>query len=117
MKHKAGMTERFRPREYKPIQVVDLDGCFCEACGEGFWSARSERKISATLSIRMAEQDSRRVVAAEVISVQDAAKILGVTEQGAHKMMKEGRLRYVIVAGRRYPIRKFLARERKHAIA
>ena len=52
----------------------------------------------------MAQHDARRVVAAELASVQEAAKVMHVTVQGIHKMMNEGRLRYVVAGGSRLPI-------------
>lgn len=120
MHRKKGQEERFNPPGYPPLDVSDLDGQFCEACGEGFWSLKSERRIARLLAGHMADYDATRIVAAELVSVQEAAKTMHVTVQGVHKMMKEGRLRYVVAGGFRLPIRKDLvekARARQHASA
>lgn len=113
-----GQTERFHPNGYPPLDITGLDGQFCEVCGDGFWSLRSERRIARLLAEHMAAYDSQRVVAAELASVQEAAKVMHVTVQGIHKMMRDGRLRYAIAGGTRLPIRKDLeekARLRQNA--
>jgi YgiT-type zinc finger domain-containing protein len=108
MHQRAGIKDVFEPAGYASIEVKGLDGQFCGLCGEGFWSLKSERKIAKELSEHMAKQDSTRIVAADIASVQEAAKAMKVTQQGVHKMMREGRLRYVFAAGHRLPIRKYL---------
>ncbi len=108
MGKKRNLAERFLPSGYPPVDVDGLDGQFCEVCGEGFWSLKSERRIAARLAEHMAEHDSGRVVAAELASVGEAAERLRMTVQGVHKMMETGRLRYVMAGGRRLPIRKDL---------
>ena len=109
MRKKKGQKERFNPSGYPPLDVSALEGQFCESCGEGFWSLKSERLIACLLGEHMARHDATRVVAAELASVQQAAKVMHVTVQGIHKMMNEGRLRYVVAGGSRLPIRKDLA--------
>ncbi len=120
MRRKKGQEERFNPCGYPPLDVSGLDGQFCGSCAEGFWSLKSERLIARLLAEHMAQHDATRVVAAELASVQEAAKVMHVTVQGVHKMMKEGRLRYVVAGGSRLPIRKDLtekARARQRASA
>ncbi len=108
MHAKKDEVERFHPPGYPPLDITGLDGQFCESCGEGFWSLKSERLIARLLAEHMAQNDATRVVAAELASVQEAAKVMHVTVQGIHKMMKVGRLRYVVAGGLRLPIRKDL---------
>jgi len=108
MAFQTGKRERFNPSGYSPLEIKDLDGQFCRVCREGFWSLRSERKIARSIAEHKAAQDSERVVASEIASVQEAARLLRMTSQGVHKMMEEGRLAYVIAAGHRFPIRKDL---------
>ncbi len=120
MHAKKSLKERFNPSGYPPLDVSGLDGQFCESCGEGFWSLKAERLIARLLAEHMAEHDATRVVAAELASVQEAAKAMHVTVQGVHKMMKEGRLRYVVAGGSRLPMRSDLkkkAKARQHALA
>ena len=106
MRSEKGLTERFNPPGYDPIEVSDLDGSFCQVCGDGFWSLKSKAVIAKQLAKNMAEQDSKRIVASEMVSVKEAAKAMHVTTQGIHKMMDEGRIRYVYAAGLRFPIRR-----------
>ena len=113
MRHHTKQQERFNPPGYPPLDVSELDGQFCDSCGEGFWSPQSERRIGAELAEHMASYDANRVVAAELASVQEAAEAMDVTVQGIHKMMKEGRLRYVVAGGTRLPIRKDLLEKAK----
>jgi len=109
MRAKKSLSERFNPPGYPPLDVSGLDGQFCDSCGEGFWSLKSERRIARLLAEHMAKHDATRVVAAELASVQEAAKAMHVTVQAVHKMMDDGRLRYVVAGGFRLPIRKDLA--------
>jgi len=120
MRKTENLDDRFNPRGYPPLDISGLDGQFCEACGEGFWSLKSERRIARNLAEHMARHDAERVVAAELASVKEAAEVMHVTVQGIHKMMDEGRLRYVMAGGSRLPIRKDLtakARARHRAPA
>ena len=112
------LDERLNPKGYPPLDISGLDGQFCSSCGEGFWSLKSERRITRFLAEHMARHDAKRIVAEELASVQEAAQMMHVTVQGIHKMMREGRLRYVLAGGIRLPIRKDLkekARQRPHA--
>jgi hypothetical protein len=118
MRRTQNLDERLNPRGYPPLDISGLDGQFCEACGEGFWSLKSERRIGRLLAEHMARHDADRIVAAELASVKEAAEVMHVTVQGIHKMMDEGRLRYVVAGGSRLPIRSDLsakARARHHA--
>ncbi len=108
MRYSKGLEERFNPPGYEPIEVSDLDGSFCQECGDGFWSLKSKAAIARQLADNMARQDSKRIVASEMLSVKEAAKAMRVTPQGIHKMMDEGRIHYVYAAGLRFPIRKDL---------
>jgi len=109
MHYRQGIEECFEPKGYPPLTIEGLDGQMCDVCGDGFWSRKSERAISRILCEHEAEHDAKKIVAAEIASVQEAARALGITVQGVHKMMREGRLRYVYAAGKRFPIRKELA--------
>lgn len=108
MRYKKGLRKRFNPPGYEPIEVKGLDGAFCRECGDGFWSLKSKAAIAKQLAENMATQDSKRIVASEMVSVKEAAKVIRVTPQGIHKMMDEGRIRYVYATGLRFPIRKDL---------
>ena len=109
MRVRKNMGERFIPKGYPPLDMDDLDGQFCESCGDGFWSVKSERRIARLLAEHMADHDATRVVAAELASVKEAADAMHITVQGVHKMMNEGRLRYVVAGGSRLPLRKSVA--------
>lgn len=117
---KNDLSERFHPAGYPPVDINGLDGQFCESCAEGFWSLKSERHIARLLAGHMAQHDAKRIVVAELASVQEAAEVMGMSVQGVHKMMDEGRLRYVVAGDSRLPIRKDLtekAKGRYHAPA
>ncbi|MBX7256751.1 MAG: hypothetical protein K1Y02_10345 [Candidatus Hydrogenedentes bacterium] len=108
MRYKKGIHERCKPKNYTPFEVKGLDGHFCTVCKDGFWTLASEQKLSKAISEHMAREDAERVKASELASVKEAAQALNVTVQGVHKMMKEGRLRYVFAAGLCLPIRSEL---------
>lgn len=120
MNARKNLKEQFNPPGYPPVKISGLQGQFCDACGEGFWSLKSEQRIAQRLAEHMAEHDAHRIVVAELASVQEAANAMKITVQGVHKMMKEGRLRYVVAGGCRLPIRKDVtekARKRQRARA
>jgi len=108
MRARKNLHERLNPAGYPPLDIKGLEGQFCASCGEGFWSLKSERRMNQLLAEHLAQYDATRVVASELASIQEAAKTMRISVQGVHKMMKEGRLRFVIAAGRRLPIRKDL---------
>lgn len=114
MKTRRGVTERFELAGYPaPEKLSGLSGQFCTACGDGFWSLASERTIARHLARHMAVHDSKKIVAADLESVQETAKTLRVTAQGVHKMMESGRLRSVFVAGKRLPVRADVLKKAK----
>jgi excisionase family DNA binding protein len=105
MKRQVSIRQRFHPKGYAPVEVDELDGQFCQTCGDGFWSLKSEKAISRTLGEHMAKEDAGRLVARELASVQEVAEVLQVSRQAVHKMMNEGRLRYVQTPSLRLPVR------------
>jgi excisionase family DNA binding protein len=116
MKKQTSIAHRFHPRGYTPIDIEGLDGQFCEVCADGFWSLKSEKIISRTLGAHMAKEDAGRLVANELASVPEVAEHLKVSRQAVHKMMDEGRLRYVQTRSLRLPVRasmEKLARQSK----
>jgi len=113
MRIRKNLHERAHLRDYPPLDIDGLDGQFCKICDEGFWSLKSERRIERLLAEHMAKHDSARVVAAEIASVQEAANALQISVQGVHKMMTDGRLKFVFAAGRRLPIRQDIAAKAK----
>jgi excisionase family DNA binding protein len=116
MKKQTGIAHRFHPRGYPPVDIEGLDGQFCESCGDGFWSLKSEKTISRALGEHMAKEDAGRLVANELASVPEVAEHLKVSRQAVHKMMDEGRLRYVQTRSLRLPVRasmEKLARQSK----
>ena len=46
MRIKKNRHELLNPPEYPPLDIAGLDGQFCNSCGEGFWSLKSERLIA-----------------------------------------------------------------------
>lgn len=109
MRTRKGLHEIIRIQGYSPLDITGLDGQFCSSCGEGFWSLASERAIARRIAEHKASEDAVRVVAADLISVKEAAHAMRVSVQGVHKMMVEGRLRFVWAGGRRLPIREGVA--------
>lgn len=108
MRLKKGLNETLRTEGCEPVVIGGLHGQFCEVCGEGFWSLASERRLARETAAYLAKHDAQHVVAADLASVQEAAKSMQITVQGVHKMMNEGRLRYVLAGGRKLPIRSAL---------
>jgi len=110
MQSHTGISEKLKPKGYPAITIDGLSAQLCDVCDEGFWSLASERKLQSALAEHRARHDAKRVFAADLASIHEAAAQLSLTPQGVHKMMDEGRLRYVYAAERRYPIRNEIAK-------
>jgi len=106
MKIKKNLFETYSIKGYAPISINHLDGQFCEVCGEGFYSVKSERHIASTVADEKAKQDSARTVASELIEVETMAHLLSVSRQRVHQMMDEGKIQYVYVGKLRFPVKK-----------
>ena len=113
MRIQSNRSRRLAPRGYSPVQIKGLEGQFCKVCRDGFWSRASERAISRQLGEHMAREDAARTVVADLASVQEAGQLLGISVQAVHKMMEDGRLRFVRAAGLRLPIRKDVVEKAK----
>ena len=50
MRSRKNLHERVTPGGYPPLDIGGLDGQFCAVCGEGFWSIKSERRISRQIA-------------------------------------------------------------------
>lgn len=66
------------------------------------------RRVDHLMGEHKAKTDSQRTVAADLIDVSKARKILKVSRQRFHQMMSEGRIPYVFISDLRIPIRKSL---------
>jgi YgiT-type zinc finger domain-containing protein len=97
MKKKSGITETVTPKGYEKITIKNLDGQFCEKCGEGFWSIKSNRKVNSVIAEGMALQDSKKTLVCDVIDHAQVAKELGVTRARVGQMIAEGKLKYVFI--------------------
>jgi hypothetical protein len=105
MKIKSGIHETYRLQGYKPIRIGPLEGSFCSICREGFYTLKSEKFIHSRVAEEKAKQDSDRIVASEILEIEDVVKKLHVTRQRVHQMMKEGKLKYVYVGKTRMPLK------------
>ena len=116
MQRKTDVRETVTPHGgYPPVTVEGLDGHYCTECGEGFLTSRAQRKRARILAEHMALHDSQRTPVSEVATVDEARRVLDVTRQAVNNMMREGRLRYVYLSGKRLPLRKALVRRKRPA--
>jgi YgiT-type zinc finger domain-containing protein len=106
MKYYKNKSEKYTALGYKPIVITGLDGYFCSSCDEGVFTIKSAKRINAMMAEEKARQDSSRIVATEIVDVETVAKKLEITRQRVHQMMIEGKLSYVFVGRKRYPIKK-----------
>lgn len=98
-------TDIVTPEGYTAIKTGPLNGHFCSKCGEGFLDRESEKLFDKQIAEEKARQDSRRVTASEITDVDSVVKKINVSRQRVHKMMEEGKLPYVFIGGRRYPVK------------
>jgi len=81
------------------IHLKNLHGYTCKVCHDGVFDTKSNNLVQAEIYRVRALRDAEKVPAAQLMLIADAAKRLHVTKQAIHKMMKQGRLGYVFVAG------------------
>jgi len=112
MKPKKNLSETYSPEGYTSIIIKNLDGQFCNICGDGFYSLKSEKIIKATMAEEKARQDSGRTVASELIEIDTMASLLSVSRQRVHQMMDEGKIRYVFVGKLRFPVKETTPRSK-----
>ncbi len=112
MKPKKNLSETYSPEGYTAITIKNLEGQFCNICGDGFYSLKSEKIIKATMAEEKARQDSGRTVASELIEIETMASLLSISRQRVHQMMDEGKIRYVFVGKLRFPVKETTLRSK-----
>lgn len=105
MKERLNFRESVTPAGYKTIVTGPLNGLFCKKCGEGFLTRESEKLFDKQVAEGKARQDSERLVISDITDVDFAVKKIHVSRQRIHKMMEEGKLPYVFIGDRKYPIK------------
>jgi len=105
MKERKNFTDIVTPEGYDPIEIGPLSGHFCDKCGNGFLNRQSEKLLDKQVAEGKARQDSGRLAISEITDVDTVAKAIRVSRQRVHKMMEEGKLPYVFIGERRYPIK------------
>ena len=108
MKHKAKIMEPVKPLGYEAVTIGPLDGQFCTACGEGFYSRSALKHRAKQLAEAKAIQDSKKVPASNITDIDSLVKIMKVSRQRVHRMMDEGKIPYVYLGSGslRLPIRQ-----------
>lgn len=109
MRQRTNFNKKVKLKDYPALTIKGLDGQFCNVCKDGFLSKKADRVFYGSVAEHRARVDAARILACDVASVQDAAKALQISAQGVHKMIREGRLRSVYVAGKRMPLKADVA--------
>jgi len=105
MKVRINFTDTVTPEGYTSIKTGPLNGRFCKKCGEGFLNRDSEKLFDKQIAEGKARQDSNRLVISQITDVDSVVKIIKVSRQRIHKMMEEGKLPFVFIGERRYPVK------------
>ncbi len=106
---KKGISQLLQPAGYKKFTISGLEGYLCKSCGEIILTDESNKKMDSMVAAELASQDSQRVVASELAEVDEVAKSLSISRQRVHQMMIEGKIRYVFIGTKRYPIRSSIS--------
>lgn len=104
IKERINFNDIVKPDGYTAIETGPLSGHFCSKCREGFLDRESEKLFDKQIAEGKARQDSKRLVISEITDVDSVVKKIKVSRQRIHKMMEEGKLPYVFIGDRRYPI-------------
>ncbi len=105
MELKKKLTENYHIKDYGSVKISGLEGHFCKICKDGFYNIKSQNHINSIVAEYKARKDANSIVAAELVSVDEMAKKLKRTRQAIHKMMNNGKIKYVFVGDIRLPLR------------
>ena len=105
MVFKSNLSETYNVKDYGSIKITGLSGQFCKVCKDGFYNIKSRNQINALVAEFKARKDANSVVAADLVSVDQMAKKLKKTRQSIHKMMNNGKIKYVFVGDIRLPLK------------
>ena len=110
---KRKISELFRPKGLKPIEVEGLEAYVCGCCKESLLTIAARNRVQVVLAEEMARQRAKRTYVKDVLTVPEAQEQLKVSRQGLHKMMRFGRLQSVILGDKMYPTRKSVAKHKR----
>jgi excisionase family DNA binding protein len=105
MKFKKDLKEKLKYLDYGNLLVEKLEGYECSKCKDVVFMKKSQSIINSKIAELKAKVDSDRIVASKLASVDEIAKRLKVSRQAVHKMMNNGRIRYVFVGDIRLPLK------------
>lgn len=108
MKKKKALQQTIRLKGYPPLTVKNLEGFECSRCREAIVTIHACRRVDRLVAKLRAKVDSTKVVAAELMEVSKAKKVLHVSRQRVHQMMSDGKIPYVYIGSTRFPIRASL---------
>lgn len=99
--------------DFGPIKVSGLSGYFCKKCGDGFFNIKSQNIINAHIAEVRAIRASKVVMVSEVTTLEMLAKTLHSSKQYAHKIMREGKVPAVYVAGEMKPFNQSILKAKE----
>jgi Ser-tRNA(Ala) deacylase AlaX len=105
MKKKVNLKDNLIVKDYGKISLDHLEGYECSKCHDAIFSKRSQSMINAKIAELKAKVDSNKIVASQLASVDEMAKKYKITRQAIHKMMNNGKIRYVFVGDIRLPLK------------
>src|SRR3990167_948809 len=108
MKKKKTLRQTIRLKGYPLLTVKNLEGFECSFCKEVIVTIHACRRVDRLAAEHKAKVDSKKIVAAELMEVSKARKVLHVSRQRVHQMMLNGKIPYVFVGSTRFPIRSGL---------
>lgn len=108
MNFQKGKTFEVKKTLIGKVKIENLSGYFCKECKDGFYDSKSQKIINAKLAEIKAIEASKVVTVSEVATLESLANELKTSKQFAHRIMKEGKLPYVIFAGQIHPYQKTL---------
>ncbi|EMY78919.1 hypothetical protein LEP1GSC060_0845 [Leptospira weilii serovar Ranarum str. ICFT] len=103
---KSNVTENYSVKDYGFIKITGLNGHFCKVCKDGIFTRKSQNHINSVVAEFKAKKDAQVTIVADLISVNQMAKKLKLSRQSIHKMMTDGKIRYVFVGDIRLPLKK-----------
>lgn len=105
MKYRTNIFVNVKVKGYPAIKKTKIKGYHCGKCKETILTISEMRRIESLRGKHKAENDSKRLTAAELTTVREAQLHLKLSKQRIHQLMDEGKLDYVFIEDKKIPVK------------
>ena len=93
---KTNVSKTYKSQNIAPFVVDELQGHFCNECGDGIFRKLSQNKIRRAMAYHIGLRLAKITPLAELLTEEEFAKALGVSSQYVAKLIHQGRVEYAV---------------------